>query len=103
MIIILITQSNVGPYDVVAQNNILNQGNHDDIADPNELNIRGDNQALIDDIFGIDSDDDNVVIEELDVASISEPDKYIQEPSYNVKNSRRSARNHKSGLWNVRT
>ena len=41
-----ITQSNVEPYDVVAQNNILNQVNHDDIADPNELNIRGDNQAL---------------------------------------------------------
>ena len=40
------TQSNVEPYDVVAQNNILNQVNHDDIADPNELNIRGDNQAL---------------------------------------------------------
>ena len=63
-------QSNVEPYDVVAQNNILNQVNDDDIADPNELNIRGDNQALLDDIFGIDSDDDNVVIEELDVASI---------------------------------
>ena len=90
-----ITQSNVEPYDVVAQNNILNQVNHDDIADPHELNIRGDNQALLDDIFGIDSDDDNVVIEELDVASISEPDKYIQEPLYNVNNPRRSARNHK--------
>ena len=67
------------------------------------MNIRGDNQALVDDILGIDSDDDNVVIEELDVASISEPDKYIQEPLYNVNNPRRSARNHKLGLWNVRT
>ena len=67
------------------------------------MNIRGDNQALVDDILGIDSDDDNVVIEELDVASISEPDKYTQEPSYNVNNSRRSASNHKLGLWNVRT
>ena len=98
-----IIRSIVEPYDVVAQDNILNQVHHDDIADPNELNIRGDNQALIDDIFGIDSDDDNVVIEELDVASISEPDKYIQEPLYNVNNPRRSARNHKLGLWNVRT
>ena len=49
--------------------------------------LRGDNQALLDDIFGIDSDDDNVVIEELDVASTSEPDKYVQEPLYNVKQS----------------
>ena len=64
------TQNDLEPYDVVAQNSIVNQVNHDDIADPNELNI---NQALLDDIFGIDSDDDNVVIEELDVASTSEP------------------------------
>ena len=71
--------------------------NHDDIADPNELNIRGDNQALLDDIFRIDTDDNNVVIEELDVAPLSEPDKYIQEPLYNVSNPRRSARNHKLG------
>ena len=98
-----IIRSIVEPYDVVAQDNILNQVHHDNIADPNELNIRGDNQALIDDIFGIDSDDDNVVIEELDVASLSEPDKYIQEHLYNVNNPRRSARNHKLGLWNVRT
>ena len=98
-----ITQSNIEPYDVVAQNNILNQVNHNDIADPNELNIRGDNQALIDDIFGIDSDDDNVVIEDLEVASISEPDEYIQESLYNANNPRRSARNHKLSLWNVRT
>ena len=98
-----ITQSNIEPYDVVAQNNILNQVNHNDIADPNELNIRGDNQALIDDIFGIDSDDDNVVIEKLEVAFISEPDKCIQEPLYNANNPRRSARNHKLSLWNVRT
>ena len=48
--------------------------NRDDIADLNELKIRGDNQALLDDIFGIDSDDDNIVIEELDVVSTSEPD-----------------------------
>ena len=77
--------------------------NHDDIADPNELIIRGDNQALLDDIFGIDSDDDNVVVEELDVASTSEPDKYVQEPLYNVNNPRRSARNYKSVIWNVGT
>ena len=35
------TQNNLEPYDVVAQNNIVNQVNHDDIADPNELNIKG--------------------------------------------------------------
>ena len=97
------TQNNSRPYDVVSQNNIVNQVNHDDIADPNELNIKGEYQALLDDIFGIHSDDDNVVIEELDVASTSEPDKYVQEPLYNVNYPRRSARNHKSGIWNVRT
>ena len=97
------TQNKSEPYDVVAQNNIVNQVNHDDIADPDVLNIKGDNQALLDDIFGIDSNDDNVVIEELDVISTSEPDKYVEEPLYNDNNPRRSARNHKSGIWNVRT
>ena len=57
-----IIRSIVEPYDVVAQDNILNQVHHDDIADPNELNIRGDNRALLDDTFGIDSDDDKIVI-----------------------------------------
>ena len=56
------TQNNLEPDDVVAQENIVNQMNHDDIADPNELNIRGDNRALLDDTFGIDSDDDKIVI-----------------------------------------
>ena len=97
------TQNKLEPYVIVGQNNVVDQVNHDDIADPNELNIRGDNQAFLDDVFGIDSDDDNVVIEELDVSSTSEPDKYVQEPLYNVNNPRRSARNHKSGIWNVRT
>ena len=55
-------QNNLEPDDVVAQENIVNQMNHDDIADPNELNIRGDNRALLDDTFGIDSDDDKIVI-----------------------------------------
>ena len=73
------TQNDLEPYDVVAQNSIVNQVNHDDIADPNELNI---NQALLDDIFGIDSDDDNVVIEELDIASISEPVFVRRSPRY---------------------
>ena len=73
-----ITQNNVEPYDVVAQNNVLDQVNNDDIADTNKLNIRGDNQALLNDIFGTNSDDDNVVKERLNVASTSEPHKNIR-------------------------
>ena len=52
--------------------------NNDDIADTNKLNIRGDNQALLNDIFGIDGDDDNVVKERLNVASTSEQHKNIR-------------------------
>ena len=73
-----ITQNNVEPYDVVAQNKILNQVNNDDIADTNKLNIRGDNQTLLNDIFVIDSDDENVVKERLNVASTSKPHKNIR-------------------------
>ena len=42
----------------------------DDIEDPSRLKIRGDNQELLDSIFGIDEDDDddNVIAHELEVA-----------------------------------
>ena len=41
-----ITQNNVEPHDAVAQNNVFDQVNNDDIADTNKLNIRGDIRHL---------------------------------------------------------
>ena len=52
--------------------------NNDDIADTNKLNIRGDNQTPLNDIFVIDGDDENVVKERLNVASTSKPHKNIR-------------------------
>ena len=88
----------------IQQHDIYEYNHEDekDIEDPTELQIRGNNQELLDDIFGIDDDnDDNVIEHELDVAE--PPIKYKSLPEYNFDNPRRSGRNHKLGKWNVRT
>ena len=88
----------------IQQHDIYEYNHEDekDIEDPTELQIRGNNQELLDDIFGIDDDnDDNVIEHELDVAE--PPIKYKSLPEYNFDNPRRSGRNHKLGKWNART
>ena len=91
---------NIQQHDIEINNHVQNI---DDIDDPDGLNIRGDNQVLLDDIFGIDDDEDEVIAHELDVAK--QPKKYSPTAVelYNVDNPRKSGRNHQLGKWNVRT
>ena len=57
------------------------------------------NQALLDDIFGIDSDDDIDVVVDIDAVNV-EPNVDIEPEPTVVPVLRRSARNHQLGKWN---
>jgi hypothetical protein len=57
------------------------------------------NQALLDDIFGVDSDDDIDVVNDIDEMNV-EPDVDIEPEPAVVPVLRRSARNHQPGKWN---
>jgi hypothetical protein len=86
---------------------------HDDIADQLFEEIDNDadndfaeyddtpvnNQALLDDIFGIDSDDDIDVVNDIDEVNV-EPNIDIEPEPAVVPVLHRSARNHQLGKWN---
>jgi hypothetical protein len=84
------------PHDIVDQllEEIDNDTNNDLTGyDDTPVN----NQALLDDIFGIDSDDDVVVAD--DIVEVSVEAHVEIEPAV-VPVLRRSARNHQLGKWN---
>jgi hypothetical protein len=70
---------------------------HNDVAEYDDTPVN--NQALLDDIFGIDSDDDIDVVD--DIAEVSvEPNVDIEPEPAVVPVLRRSARNHQLNKWN---
>ena len=85
-----------------------------------ESNIRGDNQALLDSIFGVDDEDDDNTSVTQDPENTAELDNvrtvpteklypqtiqsdHIEPPIINVFTPRRSGRNHELNKWNKRT
>ena len=85
-----------------------------------ESNIRGDNQALLDSIFGVDDEDDDNTLVTQDPENTAELDNvrtvpteklypqtiqsdHIEPPIINVFTPRRSGRNHELNKWNKRT
>ena len=85
-----------------------------------ESNIRGDNQALLDSIFGADDEDDDNTLVTQDPENTAELDNvrtvpteklypqtiqsgHIEPPIINVFTPRRSGRNNELNEWNKRT
>jgi hypothetical protein len=84
------------PHDIVDQ--LLEEIDNDAYNDFTEYDDTPvNNQALLDDIFGIDSDDDVVVADKIDEVIV---EAHVEIEPAAVPVLRRSARNHQLGKWN---